>query len=208
MPVLVSDSLLGLGNNAVAVVMGHIGAGFVSANAITTVTQQLSTVFIQGISQSSSIVIGHTIGAGNVARAQKEGITFLGLGTLVGIVAGGIIMAISPLVISFYNITPQTRDIAEQLMLAVGFIVIFQSMNSILTKGVMRGGGDTRFLMIADFLFLWIVSIPLGALAGLVWDLPPFWIYCCLKIDQVIKAIWCIFRLRSGKWIKVIHAAA
>ena len=207
-PVLISDTLLGLGNNAVAVVMGHIGSGFVSANAITTVTQQLSTVFIQGISQASAIVIGHTIGEGDAERAQQQGVTFLGLGTAIGVIAGGIIMAISPFVISCYNITEATAAIAEQLMLAVGFIVIFQSMNSILTKGVMRGGGDTRFLMIADILFLWIVSIPLGALAGLVWGLPAFWIYTFLKIDQIIKAFWCIFRLRSRKWIKVIRSAS
>ena len=134
--------------------------------------------------------------------------TLLGLGTAIGVIAGGIIMAISPFVISCYNITEATAAIAEQLMLAVGFIVIFQSMNSILTKGVMRGGGDTRFLMIADILFLWIVSIPLGALAGLVWGLPAFWIYTFLKIDQIIKAFWCIFRLRSRKWIKVIRSAS
>ena len=41
--------------------------------------------------------------------------------------------------------------------------------------GVLRGGGDTKFLMVADILFLWIVSIPLGALAGLYWHLSAFW---------------------------------
>lgn len=208
MPVLVSDSLLGLGNNAVAVVMGHIGASFVSANAITAVTQQLSTVLIQGISQASSIVIGHTLGSGNLDRAQQEGVTFLGLGAAIGVLAGGFVMLISPAVIRCYNITAETSGIAEQLMLAVGFIIIFQSMNSILTKGVMRGGGDTKFLMIADILFLWVVSIPLGALAGLVWHLSAFWIYTFLKLDQVIKAFWCVFRLRSRKWIKAVHGVS
>jgi putative MATE family efflux protein len=207
MPVLISDTLLGLGNSAVAVVMGHIGAGFVSANAITTVTQQLTTVFIQGISQASCIVIGHTLGEGDVERAQQEGVTFWGLGTVIGILAGGVIILISDTVISFYNITPETHAIAEQLMQAVGFIVIFQSMNSILTKGVMRGGGDTRFLMVADILFLWVVSIPLGSLAGLVFHWPAFWIYVCLKIDQVIKAFWCLGRLHSRKWIKTVKSA-
>ena len=38
LPVLISDSFLGIGNSAVAAVMGHIGAAFVSANVITTVT--------------------------------------------------------------------------------------------------------------------------------------------------------------------------
>ena len=37
--------------------------------------------------------------------------------------------------------------------------------------------------------------------------MPAFWIFTFLKIDQIIKAVWCIFRLYSGKWIKVIHTA-
>ena len=80
-------------------------------------------------------------------------------------------------------------------------------MSSILTKGVLRGGGDTKFLMLADILFLWVASIPLGAIAGLVLHLPAFWIYFFLKIDQVLKAVWCLIRLRSGKWIKKIKSS-
>lgn len=203
-PVLVSDGLLAFGNSAVAMVMGRIGKEFVSANAITMVVQQLSTVFIQGISNASSIITGHTLGAGDTERAQRQGVTFLGLGAVIGVLAGGLIMILSWPVINCYNVTGETKAIAEQLMLAVGVIVIFQSMNSILTKGVLRGGGDTKFLMLADILFLWIASIPLGYLAGLVWHLPAFWIYTFLKIDQFIKAVWCVFRLGSKKWIKKI----
>lgn len=203
-PVLVSDALLAFGNTAVTMVTGRLGASFVSANAITMVTQRLSTVFIQGISNASSIITGHTLGKGETDKAQKQGVTFLGLGTVIGILAGGLIIAISDLVISAYNINAETQAIAQQLMMAVGVIVIFQSMNSILTKGVLRGGGDTKFLMLADILFLWVASIPLGYLAGLVWHLPAFWIYTFLKIDQFIKAVWCVFRLSSKKWIKRI----
>lgn len=207
LPVLISDALLGLGNNAVAVVMGHIGSTFVAANAITTVTQQLSTTFTQGISQASCIVIGHTLGEGDAERAQREGVTFLALGFVIGILAGGIITLISGPVIHMYKVSPETEEIARQLMLAVAFIVIFMSGNNIMTKGVLRGGGDTRFLMVADILFLWVVSIPVGALAGLVLHLPPFWIYVCLKLDQILKAFWCVTRLRSRKWIKTIRGA-
>ena len=89
---------------------------------------------------------------------------------------------------------------------AVSFIMIFQSMNSILTKGVLRAGGDTKFLMLGDILFLWVAAIPLGALAGLVLHWPSFWIYTMLKIDQIIKCVWCFQRLRSRKWMKKITA--
>ncbi len=206
LPVFVSDTLLALGNSAVAMVMGQIGKSFVSANSITVVTQQLSTVLIQGICHAGCIVTGHTLGEGDTKKAQEQAWTFLMLGVIIGALAGGVIMAVSGPVISMYNITEETRRIAYQLMSAIALIVMFQSMNSILTKGVLRGGGDTKFLMVADILFLWIVSIPLGALAGLYWRLSAFWIYVCLKIDQVIKAAWCVFRLKSGKWIKAIQS--
>jgi Na+-driven multidrug efflux pump len=205
-PVVISDSLLALGNSAVAMVMGRIGSGFVSANSITVVTQQLSTVVIQGICHSGCIITGHTLGEGDTEKAQNQAWTFLILGIVMGTVGAGIIRAISGPMIRFYQLTLETEQIAEQLMEAIALIVVFQSVNSIMTKGVLRGGGDTRFLMVADILFLWVVSIPLGALAGLVWHLDAFWIYVFLKLDQIIKAFWCIFRLKSGKWIKVIES--
>ncbi len=204
-PVLVSDVLLGLGTNVVAMVMGRIGHVFVAANSITTVTQQLSTALIQGLAQAGCIVTGHSLGAGDYEKAKRQGWTFLLLGFLIGIVAGFIIIGIGDFIISCYNITEETKQVAGQLMKAIGFIVIFQSANSIITKGVLRGGGDTKCLMIADNIFLWLVSIPLGWLAGLYLHLPVFWIYFCLKIDQFLKAFWCIFRLKSGKWIKKIE---
>ena len=91
-------------------------------------------------------------------------------------------------------------------MLSISIIMLFQSTNSIMTKGVLRGGGDTKMLMLTDNIFLWVASIPLGVLAGLVLHLPAFWIYFFLKIDQVLKAIWCVIRLKSGKWIKKIRS--
>jgi len=205
-PVLVSDALLAFGNSAVAMVIGRLGVSFVSANAITMVTQQLSTVFIQGIANASAIMTGHTLGRGDPEKAQQQGVTFLYIGIGIGVFGALFIWLISTPMISCYNITEETRQLTYQLMAAVGFIIIFQSTNSILTKGVLRGGGDTQFLMVADIIFLWVASIPLGALAGLVWHLPAFWIYTLLKVDQILKSVWCIYRLRSKKWIKKIVA--
>ena len=206
-PVLISDTLLGLGNSAVAVVMGHIGAAFVAANSITTVVMQLATVVIQGISQASCTMTGITLGKGASERAQRQGVTFAALGFLLGAFGCVLILLLRNPIVGAYNITEETRGLAKQLMNAVAVVILFQSANSILTKGVLRGGGDTKFLMVADILFLWVCSIPLGALAGFVFRWPGFWIYIMLKIDQFMKAIWCLFRLRSGKWIKAIKSA-
>ena len=113
-------------------------------------------------------------------------------------------MALKGPIISYYKIAPETKTLANSLMEAVAIVIWFQAANSILTKGTLRGGGDTKFLMVFDILFLWVVSIPLGALAGLVWHWDGFWIYIALKADQFLKCIVCVFRLKSGKWIKKI----
>lgn len=207
-PVLISDGILALGNNSVAMVIGRLGENFVAANAVTTVTQQLSSVMIQGFSQAGAIVTGYTLGEGDKEKAHRQGYAFLGIGILFGLVAAGIIMLISGPMIRAYNLSEQTQKIACQLMISISIIVVFQATNSIMTKGVLRGGGDTKVLMAADNIFLWVASLPLGILAGLVLHLPAFWIYFFLKIDQVLKAFWCVIRLRSGKWIKKIKSGA
>lgn len=205
-PVLISDGILALGNNSVAMVIGRLGESFVAANAVTAVTQQLSSVMIQGFSQAGAIVTGYTLGEGDRKKAERQGYAFLGIGLVFGIVSAIIILLISGFMISAYNLSKETQLIAKELMLSISIIVVFQATNSIMTKGVLRGGGDTKMLMLADNIFLWVASVPLGILAGLVLHLPAFWIYFALKIDQVLKAFWCVIRLRSGKWIKKIRS--
>ena len=104
--------------------------------------------------------------------------------------------------IRYYQLTDETSAIAAQMMNALCIIIIFMCINNILTKGVLRGGGDTKFLLLADVLFLWVLSIPAGYAAGIVLGLPAFWTYLALKLDQIVKAFWCLTRLWSGKWIK------
>ena len=203
-PVLVSDAILAIGNNSVAMVIGHLGAAFVAANAITSVTQQLSTVVIQGVSQAGAIVTGQTLGLGDRHKTMDQGWMFFGLGLALGAISAAFIMAASHPIISTYNVSAETVNIAGQLMAAISFIIIFQATNSIMTKGVLRGGGDTKMLMLADNIFLWVLAIPLGILAGFVFHWPAFWIYVCLKSDQIVKTFWCLGRLKSEKWIKKI----
>lgn len=206
-PVLISDGILALGNNSVAMVIGRIGGEFVAANAVTAVTQQISTVLTQGFSQTGAILTGQTLGKGEREKAQEEGYAFLGVGLMLGVFSAAVILGISDFVIRSYQLSENTARIAEQLMDAISIIVLFQSVNSIMTKGVLRGGGDTKVLMAADNIFLWVASLPLGLLAAFVLELPAFWIYFCLKIDQVLKAVWCVWRLNSGRWVKKIQTS-
>lgn len=207
-PVLISDGILAIGSNTVNIVIGHLGADFVAANSVTGVTQQLSTAVIQGVSQAGAIVTGQTLGTGDRKKTQEQGYLFFGLGIALGLFSALFITLTKTPIIAFYkNLTPGAVRIANQLMWAISLIIVFQGTNSIMTKGVLRGGGDTLMLMLTDNIFLWVISIPLGLLAGFVLHLPAFWIFVALKSDQIVKTFWALLRLRSGKWIKKISAA-
>lgn len=204
-PVIVSDGLLGLGGNIVSVVLGRMGAAVVASNAICQVIDRLCTVVIAGISNASSVIVGQTIGMGNKKKALEQGETFYLLSVFFGAVGAALIFLIGPFTISMYELTDETVAIAGAMMNAYVVIVFFQAIQSVMTKGVLRGGGDTRFLMTADILFMWVVSIPLGAVGGLVLHWPAWLTIICLRIDFMIKSVWCIRRLLSGKWIRQVQ---
>ncbi|HPJ02051.1 MAG TPA: MATE family efflux transporter [Candidatus Limiplasma sp.] len=205
-PVIISDFLLGMGNTVSSIIMGHLGASFVAANAIVSQVARLSTVMNQGIGNAGSILTGNTLGENKPEKAYAQGVTFFMLSLVTGIAAGVFLLVVCPLIISSYNITEETRMVAYSLMYAISIMVIFQSTQSMLTKGVLRGGGDTRFLMVADIVFMWLASLPLGYLAGFIWHLSPFWIYLLLKVDYLMKTVLCLYRLRSRKWIRIVHS--
>ncbi len=172
-PVICSDGLLAIGNSMVSIIIGHISTEFVAANAIISTIVRLSTVFTQGLGQASSTITGNTLGEGDREKTYRQGVTMVALSVLIGLLAGGVILLMAPWIIGMYDITEVTRSVAWELMYAVAIMVVFQSMQSVLTKGILRGGGDTKFCMFADAAFLWIVSIPVGALCGLVLHIGP-----------------------------------
>lgn len=205
LPVVGSDTLFGFGNTVITIIVGHTSTEFVAANAIVSTLVRLTTVFAQGVSNAGGIMTGNTLGEGKVEEAYRGAVTFTTLTVIIGVLACGIVILLCPWIISLYTISAETSRIAHELILAVAIMTVFMAIENSLTKGILRGGGDTRFLLVADVLFLWVVSIPLGALVALVWHGTPFLIYCSLRVDWIIKSVWCMIRLKSRKWIHVVE---
>lgn len=201
LPAIISDSLLGFAGTAISMIIGRMSEEVIGAWAIVMVVDRMCSVAIMGATSASGVVVGQTVGEGDFERARKEGWTFFFMSLGLGILAGCLVLLVGEASIGLYNITQGTREVAIIMMEASAIVVCFQAIQSTLSKGVLRGGGDTKFLMVADVLFQWCASIPLGILAGLVWKLDPFWVLIALRIDYFIKSVWLIFRLKSGKWI-------
>lgn len=201
LPAVISDCLLAFAASAISIILGHMGRETVSSYSIVTVMDRMCTVAVIGVSSASGVVIGQTVGRGNRERAMLEGYSFTFMSAVLGLLGSALVLLAGTWSIGLYDITPETVVIATSMMNASAVIVFFQAVQSTLSKGVLRGGGDTRFLMVADVIFQWAVSIPAGFLAGLVLHLPSFWVLIALRLDFIIKSVWLIFRLKGGKWI-------
>lgn len=101
-----------------------------------------------------------------------------------------------------YNVSDLTMLYTNQIMYAGALVQIFKTSQGMNMMGILRGGGDAKFVMVNDIIFLWLLAVPLGFLAGLVWKLPIAITYCILNIEQFIKFFTSTLRLRTDKWIK------
>ncbi len=200
-PVVLNEVMWSVGTSVHSMVLGRMGQDAVAASSIVSVVQQLAMVLIIGLGSATAVVIGKAVGSNQFAEAQQSARTLQILSIGVGILSAALVMLIKNPIIEFYNITPATKVMTNQLMIVSAVLLALQALTYTNLIGILRGGGDTRFVLLIDVVFLWFVGVPLGAIAGLWLKLPVAIVFLCLKSDEFIKFFVGIFRVRSGKWI-------
>ena len=177
----------------------------VAANSIVSTIYQMETILNTSIAGTAGVVIGNTVGTGDREKSYRRGVAYCVLGVSIGIIATIVMAAVQRPYIALYDISSETVNTTLQMMLVTIIMSPGQALTMVTSKGILRGGGDTRFMMVADVILLWAVSLPLGALSGLVWHLSPFWVYFFLRLEFPSKGIICFIRFLTRKWIKVIQ---
>ena len=201
-PVLFNELLWSSGSTMISIIIGRLGTETVAANSISNVVFNFVTVFIFGLSNATAVIIGNTIGEGRNEKAKEYARTIGVLSIIMGLMAAGVIQIIKPYVVDFYNVSVLTKSIAIDLMSVTSIIVIFQSVGINLMMGVLRGGGDAKFVLINDIIFMWLIAIPLGFIAAFVLKLPVAAVFFIVKSDEIIKSIISVIRVLSGKWVR------
>jgi len=204
LPVLISDTMLGIGLALISIIVGHMSEEMVAARAIIGSMTQILSVVNMAMAGASAVVIGNSVGDNRLDRAMREGIAYCVIAIAIGCVGSVAMMLIGELYLSLYTVSEATMETARSLMVVVKILMPFQMLSYVTSKGILRGGGDTKFLLFGDIILLWTISIPLGALAAFVWNMTPFWVFMFLQAEYALKGILCGGRFLSKKWIKVI----
>ena len=201
-PVVCNESLWSVGSAATTAIIGNLSTGFLAASGIFTTVNQLTMVAAWGISSAAAVIVGNTIGEGKLALVMPRAKAILILSFGVAAVLGGLLWVGRPAILSLYNITPETYQLAYQILGLGAGILLFQAVETTILMGILRGGGDVKLVLVADTVFMWVISIPLGAFTGFVLGWPLAVVYAVIKSDEVLKTAAGLWRLFRGNWVK------
>lgn len=202
-PVILTQTLWGLANALQTVILGHMSAVAIAAQSISSNVFLLLKVASVGASSAAAILIGKAIGEGKDLSVLKEYTrTLQALFVAIGLVLGAALMIIRVPLLRVYNISDETRALANAYMIIQSVVLVTMSYQMPTNGGMIRGGGDTRFVMILDLISIWGIVLPFSCLAAFVWRLSPIIVIILLNSDQVFKCVPAFIRVNSYKWIK------
>lgn len=202
LPVVINEVTWGLGTSLHMAILGRMSISAVSTVSIVSTAMQVMGVLMYGAASATLVIVGKKIGAKEYNVARKTANTLLIANILIAFVAAGLLLLSKNFIMGFYTLTPETAAAVNATMFVGAGVLVFQSINLSCIVGTFRGGGDTHFAMLVDILGMWCIAVPLGLLSGLYFGLSIPIVYIFLRSDEVVKAVACLFRMRSGKWLK------
>ena len=207
-PVVLNETLWGLGNSMYKVVMGHMDGSteILAARALAGNIEDLCTVAIFAISGTTAIIIGREIGAGRREQVYEMGAALntlaMGCGLVIGLpLIAGAWFLFPGLIYPFFHLSEVSGGITTMMLTFIGVVLPLRAFNTVNTVGVLRGGGDVRAATVIDLLPLWFVALPLAAFFGLVVKWGIFWVYMGVVMESVSKFFFGVPRFRSRVWI-------
>lgn len=194
------------------VILGHMeegghGGSTIAANSIASTLYQMLKVAIVGASSAAAVLIGKAIGSGRMADirsyAQTLQLMFLGIGVCT---STALFLLRVPVVNLYAAISPDLSE--ETIRMALDFLTVLcvtgfgTAYQMPVSTGIIRGGGDARFILINDLISIWGIVLPLSFLAAFVLRWPPVAVIACLNADQVFKCGAACIKVNRYTWVK------
>ena len=202
LPVVVTDGLFGLSTALQTVILGHMNDAAISANSVASTLFQVLKVAAVGSAGAASVIIGRTVGEGRLDKTREYAKTmqliFLGIGLLTGIT----LFFLRTPIISMYKISDEAKYLANGFLLVLCVTGIGTAYQMPTNTGIVRGGGDAKYVLRMDIISIWCIVLPISFLAAFVFSWHPIAVIACLNADQVFKCIPAIIKVNRYNWMK------
>lgn len=207
LPMLVTQTMWGASSIIQTAILGNMenAAMVVPANSISVLVFQILSVVGYGAASAAAIMTGRTLGEGHKERIDQTAFTFQIMFCIIGVFTGLIILLSRGPVLQIYNtLSPEAAELTRQFITVLAITSVGTCYQMAADCGILRAGGDTRFAMWNNIVFVWLICLPCAALSAFVFHFSPVVVFFCLKMEQLGKCPVIFLRVRSKKWIKQI----
>ena len=104
-------------------------------------------------------------------------------------------------VFPLFHLSEGAESVATMMITVMALYMTLKDFNSVNIVGVLRGGGDVRAAMFIDLLPLWLFTLPLLVLLGLILHAPIALFCFVMAMESALKVPLGMHRVRSGTWI-------
>lgn len=202
LPLVGSGSSWGVAMTVQTGIIGRLGAAAIGANAVTAPVFQVAAVLYTSTSSASSVLIGKTVGEGNIPEVKRYAKKLQLIYLLVGVLSSAVLLLIKNSIIGFYDITEETRLLSDTFIYILAVTIIGSAYEAPCLCGIVSGGGETNFVFFNDIIFMWCLVLPLSILSAFVfkWSVPVT--FFILKADQIAKCFVAVVKVNRFRWIK------
>lgn len=203
LPILLNEALIGVGNMAINMVLGRQSEQAIAAMSVFRTLEGLVIGFFAGFSNASSVLVGKSVGAGELEQAYERA------RRLVYLCAGFIFLVCLTLLAVHQPVLTSMSLQGESLRIGAGILAIYCGAAVLRTcnwvqNDTYRSAGDAAFGTILEIVFMYALVLPSVCLTGLVWKTDFFILFACCFIDEPIRFLLMHLHLYSGKWIKPV----
>lgn len=206
LPSVANEAVWSMAVSVFSAILGHIGDDMVAANAVAVMVVNVGAIACRGFANATTIIVSQELGGSRLDAAKDYSARMLRLTLAVSLLGCGVILALRPVMLVFYadKLSATALSYLGMLMVMNTWRLVGEGINTCLICGCFRGGGDTRYGMIMDAIFMWGVAVPLMAAAAYWWKLPPLWVYFVMTLDEYEKMPFLFAHYLKYGWMKNI----
>lgn len=197
----VENGMFQLGRLVLFSLISTFGTASMVANAIGNTIANFNCFAGQAINLGLAAVVSQCVGAGEFdqARAYLRKIVKWTYGIMA--VVNLTIIALLPLIMRVYNVSPEAEKLAVTVTLIHGISSIFIWVPAFMVPVFLRAAGDAKFTMLASMLTMWVVRVMLAYVLGkyMGYGVIGVW-FAHAIVDWSVRSVIFFLRYRSGKW--------
>lgn len=200
-PHLINCMVWGIGTTMYSVIIGHLGTAITAANSVAAIVRQLALSVCHGLGQGGEIMLANVLGSGDLVKGKEYGKRLSRLSILCGMICAVLALIFGGVLSHFMTLSDAARANLNVMIWICAFYMLAQCINVVVVCGVFTAGGDTAFDAYSVAVTMWLIILPLAALAAFWWKWHPLVVYFILSLDEAVKIPWVYVHYKKYKWL-------